>query len=52
MKSSARVCLFRKSREWKDSESWKSRVDVYSQWNMEFIMELMKINTWNGYKGQ
>ena len=35
MKSSARVCLFRKSREWKeDSESWKSRIDVYSQWNI------------------
>ena len=37
MKSSARVCLFRKSREWKEySESWKSRIVVYSQWNMEF----------------
>ena len=53
MKSSARVCLFRKSREWKEySESRNSRVVVYSQWNMEFIMELMKNNTWNGHKGQ
>ena len=52
MKSSARVCLFRKSREWEDySESRNSRVDVYRRWNMK-LMELMKINTWNGYKGQ
>ena len=49
MKSSARVCLFRKYREWKEySESRNSRVVVYSQWNME----LMKINTRNGHEGQ
>ena len=45
MKSSARVCLFRKSREWKEySESRNSRVDVYRRWNMK-LMEIMKINT-------
>ena len=52
MKSSTRVCLFRKSREWKEySESRNSRVHVYRRWNMK-LMELMKINTWNGHKGQ
>ena len=52
MKSSARVCLFRKSREWKKyRESRKSRVDVCRRWNME-LMELMKINTWDDHKGQ
>ena len=52
MKSSARVRLFRKSREWKEySESRNSKVDVYRRWNLK-LMELMKINTWNGHKGQ
>ena len=37
MKSFVKVCVHRKSSEWKESsESRKSRIDVYSQWNLEF----------------
>ena len=37
MKSSIRVCVHRKSSEWKESsESRKSQIVVYSRWNLEF----------------
>ena len=37
LKSSVRVCLHRKSSEWKESsKSWKSSIVVYSPWNLEF----------------
>ena len=41
-----RVCVHGKY-----SESWKSRIDVYSQWNMEFNVDQDQYN-WNGHKGQ
>ena len=47
MKSSAGVCLFRKSREWKEySESRNSRVVVYSQWKMEFNVDQDQYLEW------
>ena len=37
MKSSVRVCLHRKTSEWKESsESRKSRIVLYSRWNLGF----------------
>ena len=40
MKYSIRVCVHRKSSEGKESsESWKSSIDVYSQWNLEIEVD-------------
>ena len=37
MKCSIKVCVHRKSSEWKESsKSRKSRIVVSSQWNLEF----------------
>ena len=37
MKFSVRVCVHRNTSEWEESsESRKSRIVVYSRWNLEF----------------
>ena len=50
MKSSIRVCVHRKSSEWKESsesrKSRKSRILVYSQWNLECEVNSRSIPEW------
>ena len=51
MKSSVRVCIHRKSSEWKESsESWKSSIVVYSRWNLE--LEVNQDQHMNGHEIQ
>ena len=47
MKSSVRVCVHRKSSEWKEtSELWKSRIVVYRRWNLEFEVNQDEYLVW------
>ena len=51
MKSFVRVCVHRKSSEWKESsESRRSRIVVYSPWNLEF--EVNQDEYLNGHERQ
>ena len=51
MKSFVRVCVHRKSSEWKESsKSRRSRIVVYSQWNLQ--LKVNQDECLNGHERQ